>query len=84
MHGSGCGSGCPKMWNMRLRGNGDADGVSTMLWQWRLQGSGDVRCAGRVCGGCGGGDDVGCGLCYGGYGRRLQERPVVNGPCPNG
>ena len=44
---------------MRLKGNGDADGVSTTLWQWRLQESGGVRRAYHVCGDCGGGDDVG-------------------------
>ena len=41
-------------------------------------------CAGRAYGDYGGGDDVGCVLCCGGYGRWLQERPVVNGQCPSG
>ena len=76
MHGSGYGNGCPKMWYMRLKGNGDAGGVSTTLWQWRLQESGDVGCACRVCGDCGGGDDVGCGFCCGWNGW-VQPREVA-------
>ena len=74
MHGSGCGNGYPKMWYMRLMGNGDADGVPTTLWQWRLQESGGVC---HVCGGCGGGDAVCCGFCHDGCGQFLQEGVVL-------
>ena len=48
-----------------------------------MESNGDVWCAGRVCGDCGGDDDVCCGLCCGGFGEWLQEKQVVNGQCPN-
>ena len=60
-----------------MKGNGGAGGVLTKLEWLRLQVSGDVWCAGLVCGDCGGGDDVGCGLCCGWCGQWLQERPVL-------